>query len=85
MTTNARSARLVPALAVAAVSAAALAAVASSWMDRSEATLSLAAGQQRPAADAPVDVVKAPAPAPAARQQPVGCRDCERPATEQRL
>lgn len=85
MTTSARSARLVSALAVAAVSAAALATVASSWMDRSAATLSLAAGQQRPAADAPVDVVKAPAPVPAARQQPVGCRDCVQPSTGQRL
>ncbi|MBE7370084.1 hypothetical protein [Ramlibacter pallidus] len=74
MNPSARPSRIVPALAVAAVSFAALCAA---WTG--DAALD-APGQQaqRPAADAPVEVVKSPlAPAlPAARGHMVGCRDC---------
>jgi hypothetical protein len=62
MKTSPRSSRLAPALAAAAVAIAALCAAAAGWTSRhaaaaaSDATLQA----QRPAADAPVDVVKAP-------------------------
>jgi hypothetical protein len=62
MKTSPRSARLAPALAAAAVAVAAVCAALSGWTSRhaaavpGEATLQA----QRPAADAPVDVVKAP-------------------------
>lgn len=64
MNTSARSFRLVSGLAVAAVSIAALGAAASTWMARSmgEAPDTAAAFvDARPAADAAVHVVKAPA------------------------
>jgi hypothetical protein len=75
MTTNAPSNRLVSALAVGAVSIAALATAASSWVAREDAPPAAVQAAQRPAADEPVRVVKAP-PAAAARQQPASCREC---------
>ena len=76
MTTSARSARLVSGLAVVAVSVAAMATVASSWVDRHADAAALHA--QRPAADEPVNVVKAP-PMADVRQLPANCRDCPQP------
>jgi hypothetical protein len=79
MNTSARSSRLVTGLAVAGVTIAALGAVANSWMaDRADETAAPVQAQ-RPPADEPVRVVKAPAE-PQASQQPAGCRDCEAPA-----
>jgi hypothetical protein len=85
MTTSARSARLVSGLAATAVCIAAVAAVASTWMARHDNPAPAAAHAQRPAADAPVNVVKAPALSDP-RQQPASCRECgvQRPM-EQRL
>lgn len=61
MKTSPRSRRLAPALAVAAVAVAALCAAAAGWTSRHAAAASEAMLQaQRPPADAPVDVVKAP-------------------------
>jgi hypothetical protein len=74
--------RLVSSSAVVAVSVAALCAA---WIGSSREAAPSTLQAQRPAADAPVRVVKAPAPA-AVQQQPVGCRDCiPQRATEQRL
>jgi hypothetical protein len=78
MTTSARSARLVSGLAVVAVSVAAMATVASSWVDRHGDAAVAAARAQRPAADEPVNVVKAP-PLADASQHPASCRDCPSP------
>lgn len=85
MTTSARSARLVSGLAVAAVSIAALATAASTWIERNDQPSPAVLQVQRPAADEPVDVVKAP-PLAQAQQHPASCRDCgpQRPM-EQRL
>jgi hypothetical protein len=85
MTTSARSARLVPGLAAVAVSVAAMATVASSWVDRHADAAAAAAHAQRPAADEPVKVVKAPPLAPV-QQHPASCRDCTvQPPREHRL
>lgn len=86
MKTSARSTRLVSALAVAAVSIAAVATVASSWPARAPAVSPAATlSAQRPAADAPVQVVKAPATGEP-RRQSVGCPDClVQPSQERRL
>jgi hypothetical protein len=82
MNTSARSSRLVSGVAVTGVTIAALGALASSWIeeraDARAAPASRAVQAQRPAADEPVHVVKAPAESQAA-QQPAGCRDCEAP------
>jgi hypothetical protein len=76
MNTSSRSSRLVTGLAVVGVTIAALGAVANSWIaDRPDATAAPVQAQ-RPPADEPVRVVKAPAEAQAS-QQPAGCRDCE--------
>jgi hypothetical protein len=64
-----------------------MATVASSWVDRraEAAAAAAAAHAQRPAADQPVNVVKAP-PLADARQHPAHCRDCgERRPVENRL
>lgn len=62
MKTSPRSRRLAPALAAAAVAVAALCAAAAGWSSRHAAAAPGAPTlqAQRPAADAPVDVVKAP-------------------------
>jgi hypothetical protein len=71
MNNSAWSFRWVPAFAVAAVSIAALGAAASaSWRGARERVHA-----QRPAADAPVQVVRAPA-TPAARPRPTACSTC---------
>lgn len=72
MDTRAHSSRLVTAVAVTAVSLAAIAATLSSWAARDRMP-------ERPAADAPVTVVKvkaAPAPAPAVDRLPGVCATC---------
>jgi hypothetical protein len=85
MKSSVPSNRLVSAFAVATVSIAALAAAASSWLDeRDGASPSMVQAIERPAADAPVSVVKAPA-GTEARQQPASCRDCAVPTSERRL
>ena len=68
MDTNASASRLVPTLAATAVSIAAIAAAAATWAGREPAP-------QRPPADAPVRVVKSPAP-PAVDRLPVPCATC---------
>lgn len=78
MKTSARSSRLVPGLAVVAMSLAALATVAATQWSAGTLPMPRADGgmrAQRPVADAPVQVVRAPAAA-AARQRPAACRDC---------
>jgi hypothetical protein len=85
MNKSAWSSRLASAASVAAVSIAALGAAGSDWAARHEpaqagrATLRA----QRPAADAPVQVVKAPG-ATAARRQPASCPDCAAPRNSRR-
>ncbi len=70
MDTRALSSRLVTAVAVTAVSLAAIAAALSSWVARDRAP-------ERPAADAPVRVVKVKAaPAPAVDRLPGVCATC---------
>lgn len=70
MDTRARSSRLVTTVAVTAVSIAALAAALGTWAGRERAP-------QRPAADAPVTVVKVKAPpAPAVDRLPGMCATC---------
>ena len=80
MNPSARPSRIVPAIAVAAVSVVALFAA---WTGEGTAIPS-AQQAQRPAADAPVRVVKSPA-APDARRQTVGYRDCAARLPEVRL
>ena len=76
MKRNARSARLASGLAAIAVTLAAVGAMADAWFDRREAGPALAAsGEERPAADAPVSVVRAPEQAPV-RRYPTACREC---------
>lgn len=61
MKTSPRSRRLAPALAAAAVAIAAVCAAAAGWTSRHAVAPGAPALQaQRPAADAPIDVVKAP-------------------------
>lgn len=70
MDTRARSSRLVTTVAVTAVSIAAVAAALSTWAGRDRTP-------QRPAADAPVQVVKVKAPpAPAVDRLPGMCTTC---------
>jgi hypothetical protein len=70
MDTRAHSSRLVTAVAVTAVSLAAIAATLSSWAARDRMP-------ERPAADAPVTVVKVKAaPAPAVDRLPGVCATC---------
>ncbi len=70
MDTRAQSSRLVTAVAVTAVSLAAIAAALSSWVGRDRVP-------ERPAADAPVKVVKVQAaPAPAVDRLPGACATC---------
>ena len=94
MNKSAWSSRLASAASVAAVSIAALGAAGSDWAARHEpaqaarATLPAQAARatlraQRPAADAPVQVVKAPG-ATAARRQPASCPDCAAPRNSRR-
>lgn len=73
MTTTARLVSGVAALAVAFV---ALGAVADAWLDRRQEAASVAAPATRPAADAPVEVVRVPGDA-GARRLPTACRGCE--------
>lgn len=73
---NTRSFRLVSGAAVAAVAIAALGAVAAAWMGRSMGDAPDAAVlAARPAADAAIRVVKAPAEQPV-QQQPALAREC---------
>ncbi|HVE54666.1 MAG TPA: hypothetical protein VNB23_14895 [Ramlibacter sp.] len=71
MNPTARSPRLVPAAAVVTVS---LAALCAAWMGEGRPQ-GAAIDAQRPAADAPVRVVKAPA-APSPYRHAVSCRGC---------
>lgn len=71
MKTIRRSNHLVPAVAVAAVT---LAALAAAWTP-SDTGESVAAA--RPALDAPVRIVRGPA---TETMQPMACRDCSQPA-----
>lgn len=82
MNPSARSSRLVSGIAVAAVCVVALAAM---WKDggRAAAERTLAATPDRPAADAPVRVVKAP-PAADSLRQPASCHDCPAPPLRER-
>jgi hypothetical protein len=77
MNPTARSSRLVSGIAVAAVC---IAAVAAMWAEggRPLAERTLAATPERPAADAPVRVVKGP-PLADLRRQPASCGDCLAP------
>lgn len=78
MKTSARTSRLVPGLAVVAMSLAALATVAATQWSADQTPGPRADGgmrAQRPVADAPVQVVRAPAEAPA-RRQPAACGEC---------
>lgn len=68
MNQQAWSFRRVSALSVAAVSIAALGAAAASWVERSDVPVAT-----RPAADAPVEVVRMPASVPAHTQ---ACPTC---------
>lgn len=72
-----RSSRLLPVLAVAAVTVAALAAVISSAVSgRDVSTRQVNAQQEpRPAADTPARVVRAPQPGDVERRR-TGCHDC---------
>lgn len=81
MNPTARSSRLVSGIAVVAVCVVAMAAI---WADRDRgpADRTLAATPDRPAADAPVRVVKAP-PAVGLRQ-PARCDDCASPQVRER-
>ena len=74
MKPSAWSVRLLPAAAAIAVTLAALATMADAWSDRRAASVEAA----RPAADAPVHVVRVP-PREQARQHPAVCRDCVQP------
>lgn len=81
MNPNASPSRLVSGAAVIAVSVAALGAA---WMGGGQVAAPAELQAGRPAADAPVRVVKAPASEPT--RQPVKCIDCALPVpTEQRL
>ena len=81
MNPSARSSRLVSGIAVAAVCAAALGAM---WAERGAQRENAIAAEAapRPAADAPVEVVRAPAQA--ATQRPVRCDDCAAPPLRER-
>jgi hypothetical protein len=85
MKLSAPRARMVSGVAAIAVTLAALGAMASAWFERHDAARELAASTVRPAADAPVRVVRAPEAKPA-RQYPVACRGCApAPASGSRL
>jgi len=77
MNTSASSHRLATGLAIAAVAVTALGAAATGWMGRSmgDAPDAAAMLSARPAADAAVRVVKAPAERPV-QQQPAAARGC---------
>lgn len=72
--------RLVSGTAVVAVSVAALCAA---WIGSSRGAVPSTAHAQRPVADAPVRVVKAP-DAPTVQRQRASCRDCVPAATMER-
>ena len=75
-----RTFRLASALAVAAVSLAALSTVAANWLERRDAPQAVAPVAQiaRPAADQPVHVVRAP-------REESACRGCAAAAQEKWL
>ena len=77
MTTTPRSARLVSGFAALAVAFVALGAAPDAWFDRRHETGAATAQQAaRPAADAPVEVVRVPA-ADSVRRLPTACRGCD--------
>jgi hypothetical protein len=85
MTTSARFARLVSGVAALAVAFVALGAVADAWLDRRhEAQAASAREAVRPAANAPVEVVRVPGDE-GVRRVPAACRGCEPRMPESRL